>query len=204
MDKFYKKFVMDSKPCKMKLDKSELNNIKKEINNKNIEEVKKTELNENSFNVLNITKIEMPKITAILNSNNVYLKYSDIMLSKPILDGMDNIVVQLEGKRTFAVSPASQSNILEPYREGNIIKKRDYFNKIIFKENIYLSDSNIIKLTIQLDEGEMLYIPSYMIRQDITFDESLSVVYECRPHSRVLEVFMKILFDDNNVEEYEM
>jgi hypothetical protein len=203
-DKFYKKFVIDSKPCKIKLDKAEFNKIKIAINKKNIEDVKHKELSENSFNILNITYIQMPKIAETLKSNNAYLKYSDMMLNRPLLDMKDYIVIQLEGKKTYALSPASQLNMLIPYREGEEIKKHDYFNPILFKDNIYLNDINIIRMTTQLEEGEMLYIPSYMIRQEITFDDSLSLVYEYPTHSRVLQVFMKVLFDDNNVEQYEM
>ncbi len=175
--------------------------------NKYLEKVKKnynTNIeNSNSIEEVNISDLYKLEIAEILNVEKVYLKYSKTMINIPMFANKDYFVLQLKGKKNFAISPISQINYLKPYRDEEI-KNLNIFNPIKTKDNIYLSNSNIIKLQLEIDEGEIIYIPSYFISQEVTFDESISLVYEYKSNSKLLDVYFKVLFDNNNINESEI
>jgi hypothetical protein len=120
--------------------------------------------------------------------------------TKPVSDDKDVIIVPIQGKIKFGLSPVSQVNFLDPFRLTHE-KNNTFFNPIMVKKDIIGTEDNLlIYQNGELNEGELLYIPSYFFKQFYYETNVEYVIYEFKSNSRILDSLFKVLFDDDNRE----
>ena len=112
------------------------------------------------------------------------------------------MIIQFEGDKIFRISPPSQINHLNPYRNSTTQKDFWDFNTVYSKNNFFTLDekenNKALILTGKVHSKDMIYIPSFFfVQYRVTSNSELSFMIDYKCNSRVLKTMFKVLFDDN-------
>jgi hypothetical protein len=211
MKDFFSEQVSNSKPCIIRKSYSELEayyqNAINVLADSKLTEVDKLKTKSNTE--LNLqgaaNKIGFMNFAKIFSFSSLWISYGDKnkLISDPVLHNKEYLFLQIDGERKFFLSPITQINKLNPYRnKENEKKSYMIFNPIFSHENLnhlYISkpSQQIIILKTELKKGDMLYIPAYFFVQETNEDENISLKFEFDNNSRILNTMYKVLFDDN-------
>ena len=123
----------------------------------------------------------------IINKNNNYFSLLKAENTGKIFINMNNETIN------FSLSPLSQFKKLnafknETYKEFNSF----YSNKEIFNDNL----DNLISFQVELNKGDLLYVPSYFFIQIQNVNKDL-LMYEYQDSNKMQDWIFKALFDYN-------
>jgi hypothetical protein len=204
IENFYINHIAINMPCFIKKENSELTSLlarAKNIINELSEKAKVENSEQNLQGVYN--GIGSLSFTNILDFPNLFLSNSYIE-GLPKLTSNNYIMLQLEGQRKFYLSPCSEINSLEPFRINSDNKSFIKFNKIYSKKDLSLepNDSKVTVLSVNLNEGDALFIPSYFFFQDKleVGEKDKILIFEYESGNRVLNTMFKVLFDDGDLD----
>lgn len=103
------------------------------------------------------------------------------------------------------LSPISQLNVLNPYRDESVKWNHDKFNTIYSELDFFekiLDKPNFLFLKARLTPGDILYIPSYYFKQfKILSEKERYLKYTFESNNRVLDTMLKVLYDDSISED---
>lgn len=69
-------------------------------------------------------------------------------------DGMDNVFVQIYGRKTFYLWPPAAHAIMHPYPDAHSLERRSQLHRP-------LTDASVPPLVVELWPGDLLYLPKY-------------------------------------------
>jgi hypothetical protein len=208
LDNFYSDNLNNHKPCIVKYNTSTEAYLYK-IESVLIENKLKTKPNniKTSDNQINlqgvVNKIGFLDFMEYLEYENLYLRYAqpEKEITKAIAKDNNYFFLQLDKSKEFRLSPITQ------IRKFSIIKKDSgnkyyKFNQIEISDDLFsLSNSqneNMIILKAKLEKGDMLFVPSYFFIQMRELEEGdITLKFEFKPYSRLLDTLFKVLYDDS-------
>jgi hypothetical protein len=213
LDNFYSDNLYNHKPCIIKFNKmtqiylEKIENIL--IENKLQAKPNNIKTNDNQINLQGvISKIGFLDFMEYMEFDNLYLRYAepDKNLKSPIVSDNIYFFLQLEKSKEFRLSPITQIRKFSPIKKtsGNKFYK---FNPIEISDDLFsLSNgevSNLIILKAKLEKGDILFVPSYFFIQMKEIEErDITLKYEFKSYSRLLDTLFKVLFDDSYEPEY--
>ncbi len=139
---------------------------------------------------------------SLISFVNYLLKFIQIKIGKEInnlsiatSDSRNKFFINLseKEKNTFTLSPISQINKLNPYKNETY---REY-GVIYAKEDLFTLSNEIILFSVELKKGDMLYVPSYYFVEMKEKEYNDMILYEYNNNNKLMEIAFKALFDDN-------
>lgn len=179
---FYTEHISDNIPCFISYDKAT------EDYKTYIESVKNNRNNKEKLSLIDfvnyLLKFIQIKIGGEIND-----------LSIATSDSRNKFYINLSEneKKTFKFAPISQINMLEPYK--NEIYKE--YEMLYAKKDLFKMGNEIISYEVKLNNGDLLYVPSYYFVELKEKEYDDMILYEYNNNNKLMEIAFKALFDDN-------
>jgi hypothetical protein len=111
----------------------------------------------------------------------------------------------VEGDVVFRISPPSQINNLNPFRNSSSQKDFWDFNTVYSHNNFFgleekhkKENEKVLILSSKLNSKDILYIPGFFfVQYRVTTDTMLGMMWDYKCNSRIMKTMFKVLYDDN-------